>query len=98
MPGSCRGRSCSTWAPVAAPPSVDGAVLRAARRTEPLVPLEEAAAYGAFLRRAFAARVPLDRLHARGIVRRVAHASGFDPHAAARDLDARQWAELYAAV
>lgn len=82
----------------APPPSVDGAVLRATRRREPLVPREEAVAYGAFLRSGFGARLPLDRLHARGIVHRVAHALGFDPHAAARDLDARQWAALYAAV
>jgi 16S rRNA A1518/A1519 N6-dimethyltransferase RsmA/KsgA/DIM1 with predicted DNA glycosylase/AP lyase activity len=82
----------------APPPSVDGAVLRASRRSEPLVVPEEAAGYGATLQRAFDARVPLDRILPRGIVHRVAHELGFDPHAAARDLDARQWARLYAAV
>jgi len=82
----------------APPPSVDAAVLRATRRREPLVPLADAAAYEALLRRAFAARAPLDRILPRGVVHRVARELGFDPHAAARDLDARQWAELYAAV
>lgn len=82
----------------APPPSVDGAVLRAARRPEPLVPVEEAAAYRALLQRAFAARRPVDRIVARNIAHRVAHELGFDPQAAARDLDVRQWAGLYAAV
>ena len=82
----------------APPPSVDAAVLRATRRREPLVPLADAAAYEALLRRAFAARAPLDRILPRGVVHRVARELGFDPRAAARDLDARHWAELYAAV
>jgi 23S rRNA (adenine-N6)-dimethyltransferase len=82
----------------APPPSVDAAVLRATRRPQPLVPLQEAAAYAALLHRAFAARTPLDRLLPRGLVHRAAHELGFDPRAAARDLDARRWAELYAAV
>lgn len=82
-----------------APPSgVDGAVLRATRRPEPLVPPAEAAAYTALLRRAFAAQAPLDRVLPRRLVRRAAHELGFDPHAAARDLDPRQWARLHAAV
>jgi 23S rRNA (adenine-N6)-dimethyltransferase len=82
----------------APPPSVDAAVLRAARRPEPLVAPEEAAAYEALLRRAFGARTPLDRILPRGLVHRTANELGFDPHAAARDLDARQWSELYAAL
>jgi 23S rRNA (adenine-N6)-dimethyltransferase len=82
----------------APPPSVDAAVLRAVRRTDPLVPEGEAAAYEALLQRAFAARSPLDRILPRAIVHRVAHALGFDPHSAARDLDVRQWSELYAAL
>jgi 23S rRNA (adenine-N6)-dimethyltransferase len=80
------------------PPSVDGAVLRARRRAEPLVPPVQAVGYEALLRRAFAARTPLDRILPRRLVHRAAHELGFDPHAAARDLDARQWARLYAAV
>jgi 23S rRNA (adenine-N6)-dimethyltransferase len=82
----------------APPPSVDAAVLRATRRATPLVPPADAPAYEALLRRAFAARAPLDRILPRGIVHRMARELGFDPHAAARDLDARQWAELYLAV
>jgi 23S rRNA (adenine-N6)-dimethyltransferase len=80
------------------PPSVDAAVLRATRRPEPLVPPQEAAAYGVLLQRTFAARTPLDRVLPRGLVHRAARELGFDPHAAARDLDVRQWPELYAAV
>jgi 23S rRNA (adenine-N6)-dimethyltransferase len=82
----------------APPPSVDAAVLRAVRRPHPLVPEEETAAYEALLQRAFAAQGPLDRILPRAIVHRAAHGLGFDPHAAARDLDVRQWAELYPAV
>ena len=82
----------------APPPSVDAAVLRATRRSEPLVAPEEAAGYAALLQRAFGARAPLDRVLPRGLVHRVAHQLGFDPHAGARDLDARQWAGLYAVV
>ncbi len=78
----------------APPPSVDAAVLRAVRRPEPLVPVAEAEAYAALLRRGFEARAPLERVFARGVVRRAAHELGFDPHAQARDLDARQWAAL----
>ena len=82
----------------APPPSVDAAVLRATRRAEPLVEPQEAAAYAALLQRGFAARAPLDRLLPRGLVHRVANELGFDSHAAARDLDARHWAALYAVV
>ncbi len=80
------------------PPGVDAAVLRATRRPKPLVVADEARAYQAVLRRAFESRAPLDRIFPRGVVHRVAHELGFDPHAAARDLDARQWPALYAAV
>jgi 23S rRNA (adenine-N6)-dimethyltransferase len=82
----------------APPPRVDAAVLRATRRTEPLVAPEQADAYAALLHRAFAAQAPLDRILPRGVVRRAAHELGFDPHAVARDLDVRQWARLYAAI
>jgi 23S rRNA (adenine-N6)-dimethyltransferase len=82
----------------APPPSVDAAVLRAIRRTEPLVPLRQIAVYEALLRRAFGAQRPLDRILPRGAVHRAAHELGFDRHAAARDLDARQWAGLYRAL
>jgi 23S rRNA (adenine-N6)-dimethyltransferase len=82
----------------APPPSVDAAVLRAIRRTEPLVPLRQIAVYEALLRRAFGAQRPLDGILPRGAVHRAAHELGFDRHAAARDLDARQWAGLYRAL
>jgi 23S rRNA (adenine-N6)-dimethyltransferase len=82
----------------APPPSVDAALLRATRRREPLVAPEEAAAHAALLQRAFSAQAPLDRVLPRRLVHRAAHELGFDPHAAARDLDARQWAALYAVV
>jgi 23S rRNA (adenine-N6)-dimethyltransferase len=82
----------------APPPSVDAAVLRATRRALPLVRPEEAPAYEELLRRAFAARVPLDRSLPRNLVHRAANEHGFDRRADARDLDARQWARLYAAV
>jgi 23S rRNA (adenine-N6)-dimethyltransferase len=82
----------------APPPAVDGALLRATRRSEPLVPLAHADAYAALLHRAFAAQAPLDRILPRGLVHRAAHEHGFDPHAVARDLDVRQWALLYAAI
>ena len=83
----------------APPPSVDAAVLRARRGgLSRSSPPEEAAAYAALLQRAFAARAPLDRVLPRGLVHRVAHELGFDPHAGARDLDVRQWAGLYAVV
>jgi len=82
----------------APPPSVDAAVLRATRRREPLVPPAQAARYEALLRRAFAAQSPLDRILPRRLVARVALEQGFDPHALARDLDARQWSELHRAL
>ena len=82
----------------APPPSVDAAVLRATRRSAPLVPLSEAVAYHELLQRAFAARAPLARVLPRRLVHRAAHELGFDPRATARDLDARQWARLYAAI
>ena len=74
----------------APPPSVDAALFRAIRRPEPLVPPAQAVAYSALLHRAFAAQAPLDRQLPRRLVQRAAHELGFDPHAGARDLDARQ--------
>ena len=82
----------------APPPAVDAALLRAVRRKGPLVPVAEADAYLALLERAFAAQAPLEKVLPRATVRRVAHELGFDARALARDLDARQWAALYAAL
>ena len=75
-------------------PSVDAAVLRATRRDEPLVTAAEAARYRRFLDRGF-------RDGVRAVVRprtlkRLARDLGFDRTAAPRDLDARQWAVLFA--
>jgi 23S rRNA (adenine-N6)-dimethyltransferase len=78
----------------APPPSVDAAVLRIERRAQPRVPLEAHAAYRRFLTAAFESRRPLRRSLP---VRRLAPALGFAPDAAARDLDAEQWAALFSA-
>jgi 23S rRNA (adenine-N6)-dimethyltransferase len=80
-------RSC--FAP---PPTVDAAVLRATRRHEPFVQPADAREYEAFLRRSFG-DVPVARTVPEA--RRLATQLGFDPHARARDLDARQWATLF---
>jgi 23S rRNA (adenine-N6)-dimethyltransferase len=78
----------------APPPSVDAAVLRILRREEPLVARRDARAYGSFLARGYRAGpravVPWARL------KQLEAELGFDRHAAPRDLDARQWAALFA--
>jgi 23S rRNA (adenine-N6)-dimethyltransferase len=81
----------------APPPNVEAAVLRATRRPEPLVGPTEARDYVALLQRAFASQAPLDRLLPRRLVHGAAQELGFDRHATARDLDARQWASLHRA-
>jgi len=74
-------------------PTVDAGVLRIVRRAHPLVPVPERRAYQAFLARGYRdgprVSVPRHRL------KRLAAELGFDRHARARDLDARQWARLY---
>ena len=85
----------SAFAP---PPSVDAAVFRAVRRAQPLVPPGEAAAYLGLLRLGFSSDAPLRRRLPRGVVHRLAHELGFAPDAAARDLDALQWAALHRAL
>ena len=82
----------------APPPSVDAAVFRAVRRHEPLVAAAEAGAYLELLRLGFSSDAPLRRRLPRGIVRRLAHELGFADDAAARDLDAMQWAALHRAL
>jgi hypothetical protein len=54
--------------------------------------------YEALVRRAFDSQAPLDRILPRHAVHREAHDHGFDPRARGRDLDARQWAQLYRAI
>jgi 23S rRNA (adenine-N6)-dimethyltransferase len=81
-------------------PRVDAAVLRVTRRSRPLVPVEAHGAYRRFLEDAFAAHAPLatafrGRLTPRQL-RRLAPVLGFDACALPRDLDARQWACLFA--
>jgi 23S rRNA (adenine-N6)-dimethyltransferase len=78
----------------APPPAVDGGMLRIVRRAQPLLPAAERRAYGAFLARAYRegprAVIPWRQL------KQFEAELGFDRHARARDLDARQWAALYA--
>jgi 23S rRNA (adenine-N6)-dimethyltransferase len=78
----------------APPPSVDAGVLRALRRQEPLVPVRDARAYSAFLARGYRdgprAVMPWSRL------KQLEAELGFDRRAEPRDLDARQWAALFA--
>lgn len=85
--------STAAFAP---PPSVDAGVLRAVRRTQPLV--EDFAAYRAFVRGAFDSRLPLRRLLPPRTVKRLAGELGFSAEAMPRDLDARQWALVFRAV
>jgi len=76
----------------APPPSVDAAVLRVVRRDVPLV--RDARAYSAFLARGYRdgprAVVPWARL------KRLEAELGLDRHAQPRDIDAVQWAALFA--
>ena len=81
-------------------PAVDAAVLRIRRRTLPRVSPEDHAVYWRFVRDAFRGQAPLEkalrpRLTPRE-VRRLSALLGFAPGARPRDLDARQWAEVYA--
>jgi 23S rRNA (adenine-N6)-dimethyltransferase len=82
----------------APPPSVDAAVFRALRRRQGLVRQAEAAAYLRLLRVGFSSDAPLRRRLPRAVVHRLAHELGFAPDAAARDLDAAQWAALHRAL
>ena len=82
----------------APPPSVDAAVLRFTRRADPLVPTGEAQPYWQFLSRAFRAGTEVRRTVLTPLqVKRLAPALGFRPSARPRDLDACQWAGIYAA-
>jgi len=79
----------SAFAP---PPAVDAAVLRAVRRSRPLVGPREYAAFAAFVRAGFrqSVRTPVDR--------RSALVLGVARKAAARDLSAEQWTTLFRSV
>jgi 23S rRNA (adenine-N6)-dimethyltransferase len=82
-------RSC--FAP---PPSVDCAVLRAGRRDDSLVPRQEARRYARFVERGF--RDGLRAVLGARKLKALADQLGFARSAQPRDLDARQWAALYA--
>jgi 23S rRNA (adenine-N6)-dimethyltransferase len=84
----------------APPPTVDTAVLRFERLDDPLVSLHAHPAYRRFLETAFASPAPIRR-NLRGMltpleVKRLASALGFSFDAHARDLDATQWARVFA--
>jgi 23S rRNA (adenine-N6)-dimethyltransferase len=78
----------------APPPTVHAGVLRVVRRADPLVPPRNARAYAAFLAQAYRegprAAVPWARL------KQLEGELGFDRRAQPRDLDAGQWAALFA--
>jgi 23S rRNA (adenine-N6)-dimethyltransferase len=76
------------------PPSVDAALLRARRRDEPLVRPGEVHGYRRFLETGF--RGGLRAVLSPRQIKRAALELGFQHSASPRDLDARQWAALYA--
>lgn len=75
----------------APPPAVDAAVLRAVRRTEPLVPDAEAGGFLRLLEHGFGDRRGLRHVLPRRVLRTVAFAN--DAHA--RDLGPLEWAAVY---
>jgi 23S rRNA (adenine-N6)-dimethyltransferase len=75
-------------------PHVDAAVLRLSRRSSPLVAVDDARPYLAFLRAAFGGR----RVLAARAARRLARRLGADPGARPAELDRHQWAALFASV
>ena len=77
----------------APPPAVDGAVMRAVRRDQPLVPPCRGAEYRRFIARGF--RGGLRAVLAPKQLKRLATELGFSKDARPRDLDARQWAAAY---
>lgn len=89
----------SAFAP---PPPIDAGLLRVVRRLRPLVAPAEVKAYRGLVGSVFACPRPLRRALRERVGQRrfkqLARAHGFAPDARARDLDAYQWAALYAAV
>ncbi len=81
----------------APPPAVAAAVLRATRRPEPLVPVDARRPYRELLQRAYASDAPVRRLLGGRALTRAAEL-GLDRAARARDLDAHQWATVFASV
>lgn len=82
-------------------PSVDAAVLRLTRRPQVRVPPELGEIYWEFLASAFAARTSIRRALRSSLsplqLKRLAPGLGFALDAQPRDLDAEQWAQLFAA-
>ena len=76
--------------------SVDAGVLRAVRRSEPLVPASERGAYEAFLARGY--RHGLRSVATPRQLKRSEAELGIARQARPRDLDAAQWARLWRAV
>lgn len=81
------------------PPDVDAAVLVVRRRPRPRISPEDHEHYWQFVADAFRNQAPLEkalrpRLTPREL-RRLSAVLGFAPQARPRDLDARQWSELY---
>jgi 23S rRNA (adenine-N6)-dimethyltransferase len=83
-------------------PGVDAAVLRFARHERPLIPAEDCERYWRLLSAAFRDQTLLRRSLRPHIsplqLKRLAPTHGFAPGARPRDLDARQWAALFAAL
>jgi 23S rRNA (adenine-N6)-dimethyltransferase len=80
----------------APPPAVDAAVLRATRRTEPLVRAGERGGYAQFVHAGF--RNGLRAVAPPLTLKRLARELGLPRHARPWDLDAHCWAALYRAV
>jgi len=78
----------------APPPSVDAGVLGVVRRGGPLVAVRDARPYWAFLARGY--KDGPRAVSSWTKLRQLEAELGFDRHAAPRDLDAGQWAGLFA--
>jgi 16S rRNA A1518/A1519 N6-dimethyltransferase RsmA/KsgA/DIM1 with predicted DNA glycosylase/AP lyase activity len=78
------------------PPDADAAVLRATRRAEPLVPVEETGRYAQFVRAGF--RNGLRAVAPPLTLKRLGRDLGFPRHPRPCDLDACQWAALFRTV
>lgn len=84
----------------ALPPTVDTALFRLERRSEPRVPHHLNEAYWRFLAEAFGSQRPVRHGLRRQLsplqIKRLAPALGFGPATRSWDLDAEQWARLFA--
>jgi 23S rRNA (adenine-N6)-dimethyltransferase len=84
----------------APPPRVDAGVLRLHRRARARVAVDLHETYWRFLEDAFATNAPIRRALRTALppleIKRLAPALGFSPGSHARDLDAGQWARLFA--